>query len=228
MTERICEFPDCGRPHSARGLCRGHDRQRALGRPLVPMKPYVKRECSVAECDRTPRAFGMCSVHRSQLARTGDLPKVAQKPVRDDIWSRVDATGDCWQWTGDKSRSASGAYYGIISTANGDRRTRTGAHRFVYELLVGPVPEGLQIDHLCRNTLCVNPDHLEPVSGTVNINRMPWNSYIKNARKSRCKHGHEFTPENTKVYAGRRQCATCIKRRERQTRDRRRALQEAS
>lgn len=175
------------------------------------MAEYVRRECLEVGCSRAPRAFGMCTSHRLRRAHTGEIPKVVQQPVRDDVWSRVDAGGDCWVWTGDKSKVASGAYYGIIATTNGDRRTRTGAHRFIYELLVGAIPAGLQIDHLCRNTLCVNPDHLEAVPGAVNVNRMPWNSYIKNSRKTHCKYGHEFTPANTRIRGGSRRCITCDK-----------------
>jgi hypothetical protein len=77
------------------------------------------------------------------------------------------------------------------------------AHRFAYELLVGPIPAGLTLDHLCLNKACVRPDHLEPVSLTVNIRRA-------NARRTHCKRGHAFTPENTYLdKIGARQCRKC-------------------
>lgn len=70
---------------------------------------------------------------------------------------------DCWLWTGAKT----GDDYGVI--IEGGRKV--GAHRWLYERLVGPVPEGLDLDHLCRRHDCVNPDHLEPVTHQENIRR---------------------------------------------------------
>ena len=92
-------------------------------------------------------------------------------------------------------------------------------HRVVYEALVGPIPDGLELDHLCFNRRCVNPNHMEPVTGYENILR--GNSFSAvNARKTHCIHGHEFTEENTYVVTqnGRpgRQCKTCRRRRTRE------------
>lgn len=84
------------------------------------------------------------------------------------------------------------------------------AHRVAYELANGPIPEGLELDHLCRNRACINPDHLEPVTGRENIMRgeaIP----ARNARKTECKNGHPFTVENTylRPSGGNRECRTC-------------------
>jgi hypothetical protein len=81
----------------------------------------------------------------------------------------------------------------------------------VYELLVGPVGADLTLDHLCRNRACVNPDHLEPVTIAVNVLRGE-SPPARNARKTHCPQGHEYTPDNTYYnQKGWRACATCSK-----------------
>ena len=106
---------------------------------------------------------------------------------------------DCWEWQGAKNVTHG---YGKIQV---NKRTHN-AHRIIYEVLVGPIPDGLVVDHLCRNKLCVNPDHLEPVTWAENIRRgIHTNQYAKQVT---CIRGHDFdyiTPD------GRRQCKTCAK-----------------
>ena len=117
------------------------------------------------------------------------------------LWSKVDKSGDCWIWTGSVT---SGGYGSLLW--NGRARQ---AHQVVYELLVGPIPDGLELDHLCRVRHCVNPSHLEPVTRRENVRRGV-SPVAVNARKTHCKRGHEFTLENT--YArpdGARVCITC-------------------
>lgn len=133
----------------------------------------------------------------------------------DLFWQKVDASGDCWEWTGAKWNG-----YGktAVHVANGKTK-HWAAHRRAYELLVGPIPDGLQLDHLCRNRACVNPDHLEPVTGSVNVRRgstIP----ITNARqrgKTHCPAGHPYDETNTGDNGGRswRRCLACHAARER-------------
>jgi hypothetical protein len=122
----------------------------------------------------------------------------------------VDKTQDCWNWTG----ALDNGYGRFQGGPRGSKVHR--AHRLAYELLVGPIPEGLVLDHLCRNRRCVNPDHLEPVTNRINVLRGEgWAA--SRARQTHCIHGHEFTPANTYVdpKRGTRGCREC--RRGRQT-----------
>lgn len=114
----------------------------------------------------------------------------------------------CWIWIG--GRSSGG--YGYVRF-NGKMQI---AHRVIYELLVGPIPKGLDLDHLCRNRACCNPEHLEPVTRKENVRRGDGiKATIKRHQKHRenthCPYGHEYTPENTYNYKGGRSCNQCRK-----------------
>jgi len=126
-------------------------------------------------------------------------------PLMDRIWARTKQDGDCLVWTGTKTCRGSDGY-GRIKVAGKSKL----AHRVVYELLIGPVPAGLTLDHLCRNRLCVKPAHLEPVSFRENCLRGVGVSAI-HARLKHCKHGHPFSPENTAYEEGGRyrRCIIC-------------------
>lgn len=128
----------------------------------------------------------------------------------------VSKDADCWLWLGTKNQG-----YGQFW--DGTKTVR--AHRWSYEFHIGPIPEGLPLDHLCRNPSCVNPDHLEPVSNHENTMRGIGPS-AANAAKTVCDRGHEFTPENTYIVAGTgwRHCQTCVKdKRDQANAERRRA-----
>ena len=109
------------------------------------------------------------------------------------IRNRVDRTGDCWVWTGART----GANYGVTRWEG----SLQGVHRVIYMTLVGPIPAGLHLDHLCRNTGCVNPDHLEPVTVKENNRRgiLAQVNRDRAAKQTHCKQGHEYTPENTRL-----------------------------
>ena len=109
--------------------------------------------------------------------------------------------GPCWIWTASIKPNG----YGQYSLARiAGKKTVAYAHRFAYELLVGPIPHGLQLDHLCRVRLCVNPDHLEPVSRSINLRR-------GGHARAVCRRGHDLTdPANTRLDSkGVRFCVPC-------------------
>lgn len=134
-----------------------------------------------------------------------------RRPVSDRLWSHVTKGPGCWVWTGFLRNG-----YGRLKTGQGDETV--AVHRLSYELLVGPIPAGLEIDHLCRNRACVRPDHLEPVTSRENVLRgvSPIASF---ARQTHCKRGHPFDDNNTYLWRGRtalsRHCRACRKERER-------------
>jgi len=106
----------------------------------------------------------------------------------------------CWLWAGGDAGEGYGASY--------HNKKVKRAHIVVYELLVGPVPQGLTLDHTCRVRCCVNPDHLEPVTRVVNIMRGE-GACAKHARKTHCPQGHEYTRENTQLWKTYRYCKAC-------------------
>lgn len=109
----------------------------------------------------------------------------------------------CWIWMA----SVNACGYGLMNI-NG--RT-VSAHRTSYEAFVGPIPQGLHLDHLCRVRCCINPTHLEPVTSKENCQRSA------RCTATHCRYGHEFTPENTFVFAaGKRSCKECARKRARE------------
>jgi hypothetical protein len=118
-----------------------------------------------------------------------------------------DPANECWEWIGARGHGG----YGQIRI---DGQVKP-AYRATYELFVGPIPKGKELDHLCRNPACVNPKHLEPVSHVENVRR--GNAGANNRDKTHCPHGHAYDDENTIYNAhGGRVCRTCSRRRSRE------------
>ena len=117
-----------------------------------------------------------------------------------DFWSKVVKKKGCWEWKGTVDKPG----YSIIFICG----KSTKAHRFSWELHNGKIPDGLTIDHLCRNRACVNPAHLEPVTHRENIIR-GISPVAENAKKTHCKYGHPFDDKNTYFLRGHRQCRIC-------------------
>ena len=125
------------------------------------------------------------------------------------FWSHLDATGDCWEWTGCR-RDGYGLVWWLCSMRS--------AHRIAYELLVEPIPDRFTIDHLCRNRGCLNPDHMEVVSIRVNTLR-GYGRTAMQARRIHCPQGHVYdSPNIYRPRSGSRQCRACKRLRDKRRR----------
>lgn len=187
------------RKHSSRGLTQ------QIGTSDWRAEMDSTRLCSVEECGRAHKAHGLCNMHRLRMRNSGTLSLPPRPSLADRFWQKVTRSGDdeCWTWTG-----AINSVHGYGRMGLGGRAQGNGyAHRVSYELNVGPIPDGLTIDHLCVNPRCVNPRHLEAVTQEENSRRAK-------RRWTHCIRGHEFTDENTYWRAeGRRACRACARTR---------------
>lgn len=227
-----CKVEGCARKAHARGWCGGHyETWRRIG--VKPTEPLGHCEpphssCRVEGCSREARGRGWCTRHYLKWRRFGD--PLAQGPhgpsAEERFWARVDRSGPtpvyapqlgpCWIWTG-KAKEVFG--YGVLVV----NWKRWSAHRFAYSLLVGPVPDALELDHLCRVPACCNPAHLEPVTHKENLRRADWSGNRNRPPATHCKRGHPFDEENTVMRkSGKRMCRACcnLKARERHHRKR--------
>lgn len=125
------------------------------------------------------------------------------KTLEQRFWEKVspEPNSGCWLWEGALS---AGSYGSLLRHGRMEK-----AHRVAYEMFVGTIPFGMDLDHLCRNRICCNPAHLEPVTRSENLRRSPLMD--RNSQKTHCKRGHAFTADNT-IHRpqGWRSCRTCM------------------
>jgi len=131
------------------------------------------------------------------------------KNVHQRFWEKVCPRKKCLEFTGCRDTNGYGTFWG-------DRGRMEKAHRWSYQAYVGAIPDGLEMDHLCRNRVCVHPDHLEPVTHAENMTRSMSGlaAKLRLDGMTHCKRGHEFTPSNiywgkTRIGNPARWCRTC-------------------
>lgn len=167
--------------------------------------PVKCEQCGEVRYLLHPKMAG--SMCRTCAAKIGTV--AAREVNTQDLEERfmryvLKADGGCWEWIGSLQKNG-------YSTLHVEGKTLRG-HRVSYELFIGKIPDGLHIDHLCRNRKCVNPEHLEAVTSVENTRR---------AMRTRCVNGHEFTEDNIYWWTdGKRYCKTCRRNRNREYQER--------
>ena len=135
-------------------------------------------DCSSVGCEKPARWRGLCRRHYIE-DQYRDTPHPSADELARRVFAKVDASGPCWLWLGAVAKDRNG--YGLFGwNAVGRNHTRW-VHRWVYEYLVGPIPDGMHLDHLCRVTRGCNPDHLEVVTPAENARRArdSWSGHLR-------------------------------------------------
>lgn len=163
------------------------------------------RKCDGKTRLRDDESRGNCMAHIEEFHPRELGPKF--EIARPDLfWAKVQKGDGCWAWTGYTNPDGYG--YATYRNTDGEEHNAT-AHRVAWQLTHGLVPDGLSLDHLCRNRGCVNPAHLEPVTSAVNIYRGEGIA-ARNKAKTHCNHGHPLSGDNLIIRRdGGRKCRAC-------------------
>ena len=151
------------------------------------------------------------------MSKIVEIPARIEQRVRERIYhapANAVMPGDCHLWMGVRKNNGYGIYYGVIGWRDAGRYVQRYAHRLSYLIHRGPIPDGLDIDHLCRTPACVNPDHLEAVTRRENVLRGDTIT-ARNAAKTDCPQGHAYDGPNTHHRASGRSCRACGRARRR-------------
>lgn len=166
MVPKTCSNDDCDRKHMARGLCvRHYNSARLRGDFETTPRTPTRYVCSFEGCEKKHLANGLCAAHNSQRSVGTELrpAKTLGMPIEERFNLYVDKSGDCWNWTGGKLRAG----YGSFFVSREDWCSR--AHRFAFKVANGPIPDGAEVDHICRNRACVRPSHLRLTTRKQNM-----------------------------------------------------------
>lgn len=178
-----------------------------------------QRTCWIDGCYDKAVKWGMCSAHQEHWELEHPRKHTGIFGADEDrflFYTETDTSGcsdwssrlsGCWHWLGALSENG----YGIISLTGSGNRKSGRAHRYACRRSGLVIPDGFEVDHLCRVRPCVNPKHLEAVPQIVN-NRRGTSASVSNAKKTHCPQGHPYDEENTKISSsGSRLCRTCIR-----------------
>lgn len=174
MADRTCSIAGCERAVKARGLCMRHYRSFRRSADWHPMSRTTPRFCTIGDCGEAHYAKGYCERHYYRIVT---LPRVRRRTSDQrggpQMWTHpprfaVDHRSGCWNWLLHKNEFG----YGMSSAKNVDGTFGGTAHRRYLEFMMGhSVPDDMHVDHLCRNTSCVNPAHMEIVTPAENNRR---------------------------------------------------------
>jgi hypothetical protein len=216
MSDRTCSVEGCDKTRRSLGMCPMHyQRLRRLGEVgpagFLPAKAREAAQCGAPGCERDAVAKGLCNRHYENRRLYGHLIPVREWSLR----KRMQSTGwtvtdkGCWEWNGKRNDQG----YGIVHAARHGLDSAR-AHRVMFELNAGPIPDGMVIRHRCDNPPCVNPDHLQVGTQRDNARDMSIRGRHQFAGRTECVNGHDLTePGALKVVVqrGRKPYNACVR-----------------